>query len=195
MLRPAVGPGPPTSTSGRFRVHLVRLSRHRSIEPARPPASATTHESVEAELHVFAEPGLVAYPIGPVVLDEAVDDRGRDLRPDPPIGPALQAGSGRLASRKAAAPGLFSMSIPLKAEAEPGGRLRRLKGHVPISIITRAGDPIIVPLDDAEGKTSSKGGIAVSVAGVRRIGEDVSFTLRIHGEKAASHSPRAWRSL
>ena len=78
VLVPAEGPLP-ASDDGPFRVHLVRLARHRQVTPVRPPAEAKHHESLSAELQVFAEPGLAVNPIGPVVLKEAVDDRGRDI--------------------------------------------------------------------------------------------------------------------
>jgi hypothetical protein len=182
VLVPAEGPPPPASDDGPFRVHLVRLARHRQITPVRPPADATCRESLSADLQVFAEPGLAVNPIGPVVLQEVVDDRGRDNRPDPPVGrapdrpwpPRFEEGHA----------GLFSLSVPLNSAAEPGGRLRRLKGFVPISVLARAGDPIVVPLADAEGKTFSKGGIALSVASVSRVGENVTFPLTIRGEWA-----------
>jgi hypothetical protein len=182
VLGPAEGPPVPASDAGPFRVHLVRLARHRQVTPVRPPADVKYRETLSADLQVFAEPHLAVNQTGPVFLGEAVDDRGRDLRPDPPVGPApSRPRPPRFEEGHAF---LFSMSVPLKPAAEPAGRLQRLKGYVPISVITRTGDPIIVPLAGAEGKTFSKGGIALSVASVSRIGENTSFKITIRGEQA-----------
>jgi hypothetical protein len=182
LLGPAEGPPVPASDAGPFRVHLVRLARHREVTPVRPPADAKSRESLSANLQVFAEPGLAVNPTGPVVLEEVVDDRGRDLRPDPPVGPAPSRL--RPPGFEEGHAALFSLPVPLKPTAGPGGRLRRLKGHVPVSVITRTGDPIIVTLAAAEGKTFSRDGVALSVTGVGRVGENTSFKLTIRGEQA-----------
>jgi hypothetical protein len=182
LLGLAEGPPVPASDTGPFRVHLVRLARHREVTPARPPAVVKSRESLSADLHVFAEPGLVVKPTGPVVLEEVIDDRGRDLRPDPPVGPApTRLQPPRFEDGQAA---LFSLTVPLKPTAEAGGRLRRFQGHVPVAVIVRTGDPIVVPLAGAEGKTFSRGGIALSVTGVGRVGENTSIRLSIRVEQA-----------
>jgi len=182
LLRPAEGPPVPASDAGPFRVYLVRLARHREVTPARPPARAKSRESLSADLHVVAEPGLAVNRIGPVTLDEVVDDRGRDLRPDPPVVPnPSRSRPPRFEEGRVA---FFVLPIPLQSAAEPGGRLRRLKGYVPVSVVARTGDPIVVPLVGAEGKTFSRGGITLGVTGVSRVGEGTSFTLTIRGEQA-----------
>src|SRR5262245_27024112 len=81
------GPRVPTSDAGPFRVYLVRLSRHDEVRPTRVPSRPKTRESLTAELHVFGEPGLALNQVGAVVLGKVTDDRGRDLRPEPPLGP------------------------------------------------------------------------------------------------------------
>ncbi|SIO57634.1 hypothetical protein SAMN05444166_5450 [Singulisphaera sp. GP187] len=180
LLGLAEGPPVPASDAGPFRVYLVRLGRHREVTPVRPPAKAKARESLAVDFHLIAEPGLVVNQIGPVVLDEAVDDQGRDLRPDPPVGPHPTRIQGpRFGEANAS---LLSLSMPLKTVAGPGGRLRRIKGHVPVSVITRTGDPIIVPLTGEVGKISTKEGIALSLTDIDRVGEATTFTLMIRGE-------------
>jgi len=181
LLGKAEGPPVPASDSGPFRFYLVRLARHREVILVRPPAEAKLRESLAASLHLFAEPGLAVNPIGPVVLEEVVDDRGRDLRPDPPIDPTppwlwtFRFEDGCAGQRE--------LLVPLKPIDGPVARLRRLKGHIPITVITRTGDPIIIPLAGAQGKTFARGGIALSVTGVSRIEENMSFKLTIRGER------------
>jgi hypothetical protein len=183
---PADGPPVPASHAGPFRVHLVRLARHREVRPVRPPAVAKSRETLTADLQVFAEPGLAVNPTGPVVLKEVVDDRDRDLRPDPPRGPAPnRPWPPRFEEGHAA---LFALQIPLKPAAESGRRLRQFKGYIPISVIARTGDPIQVPLADAEGKTFSKGRITLGVARVRRTGETTTFQFTIRDALADRRS-------
>ncbi|WP_406694788.1 HEAT repeat domain-containing protein [Singulisphaera sp. Ch08] len=180
LLGLAEGPPVPASDAGPFRVYLVRLGRHREVTPAKPPAKVKSHESLTVDFQLIAEPGLAVNQIGPVVLDEAVDDRGRDLRLDPPVGPhptrveAPKFGEGHAS--------LISLKMPLKTLDGPGGRLRRIKGHVPISVIARAGDPIVVPLAGEEGKTYTKAGISLKVTDIGRAGKDTTFTLLTRGE-------------
>ncbi len=52
---------PPTapaaaSDDGPFRVHLVRLARHRQVTPVRPPAEAKHHESLSADSRCSPSP-------------------------------------------------------------------------------------------------------------------------------------------
>ncbi len=182
LLGIADGPPVPSSDDGPFRFHLVRFARHREVTPVRPPADPKSRESLSAEIHVFAEPGLAVSPIGPVLLKEAVDDRGRDLRLDPPVGPAPgRVLPPRFEEGHAAR---FALQIPLKPGAGPGGRLRRLKGRVRVAVIARTGDPIIVPLAGAAGRPFSTAGTTLSVGVVRTVAETASFQFAIREEQA-----------
>lgn len=187
LLGRAQGPPVPVSDAGPFRVYLVRLARHRELKAVRPPALAKLLETFTVDFQFAAEPQLVVNPIGPMILDEVVDDGGRDLRPEPPTGPHPRRWSApRFEDGHAA---LFAMQMPLKLAS--GGRLRRLKGHVPITVITRTGDPIVVPLDAEEGKTFTKGGVTLSLFGLRHTADSTTFTLTIRGEPAGgSFSPQ-----
>jgi hypothetical protein len=179
LLVPAEGPTVPTSDSGPFRVHLVRLSRQREVTPVRPPGHPRARETLSTELQVFAEPGLVVTPTGPAVLEEAVDDRGRDLRVKFPAGPAALRSRPRFEEASAS---LFFVPLTLDPEARSGGRLRRLRGRVPITVMTRTGDPMVVPLAGSEGRTFSRGGVTLSVTGVRLDGVNRSIKLTLDRE-------------
>ena len=61
--------------------------------------------------------------------------------------------------------------------------LRRLKGRVPIEVLTRTGDPIVIPISDTEGKTVGKSGITLSVSGLSRTGANTSFRLTINDNR------------
>jgi len=186
LLGPADGPPVPVSDDGPFRVHLVRLARHREVIPGRPPAGARHRESLSADLQVFAEPGLAVNPTGPVLLEEAVDDRGQDLRPESVAGSSL----GRLRPPRFEEGYAALFPLPIRLSPVAGtGRLRRLKGRVPISVVARTGDPLVVPLAGAEGKSFSKGGIALGVAGVNHTGKNTSFALTIRAEQNGRPAP------
>lgn len=180
-LGAALGPPVPASDAGPFRVYLVHLARHREILPARAPENAHTNVSLSADLQFFAEPGLAVIPTGPAVIQQAVDESGSDLRPDPPIAPTANR---RLPARfEEGDTGTWSLTIPLKPPERPGGRLRRFKGFVPIAVIRRTGDPIAVSLGGGSGWSTSKGGVVVSVSNLGRVGDNWSFTLKLRGEQ------------
>jgi hypothetical protein len=182
LLGQADGPPVPASDAGPFRVYFVHLGRQRVVTPARPPAEAKIRESLTADLIVVAEPGLAINPTGRAIMEEVVDESGRDLRPEIPVGPAPRR---RWPPRfEEGHAGLLSLSLPLKPAAVSGGRLRRLKGYVPISVIARAGDPAILPLAGDERKELHRGGVALSATGVGQAGEGLSFALTIRDEQA-----------
>ena len=180
MLHPGGGPPVPTSDSGPFRVHLVSLSRSRKLAAVRPPGQATIRETLLAKLHVLAEPGLAMSPTGSVVLEEAVDDRGADIRPEFPVGSAPSRPRPHFEEGNA---NLFALTLTLSPAASPGTILRRLKGRVPIEVLTRTGDPIVVPVGDTKGSTFGKSGITLSISGLSRTGENTSFRLTINDNR------------
>jgi hypothetical protein len=170
----------PGCFTGPFRVNLVRVSRHRTVVPARPPAPAETRESLSAVLQVFAEPGLAINANGPPVLEEASDDRGQDLRPAtpspyprPPLWP-LRYDEGYL--------GMLQVQIPLRITEQPGRRIRRLKGYIPITVVAQADGPLVLPLAEAAGQWHSADGMDLRIMGVRREKEQTTILLSVRGE-------------
>lgn len=180
LLVSAAGPPIPASDSGPFRLYLVGVSRSREIKAVRPPGQARLIESLQARLHFFAEPGLVVSPTGPAILEEVVDDQGQDRRAESDADPALNRDRPRFEAQSA---GLFELILPLDPSASTGTKLRRLKGRVPITVMARAGDPVVVSLSGPAGEPVTKTGITVSVARIRTEEANTLFDLTIDASK------------
>jgi hypothetical protein len=182
------GPPPdvPTWDDGPFRVQLVRISRHVDTRPGRAPGTAT----LSATIQVFAEPGLAAHPIGRLVVAEAIDDAGRDRRPEPPLGRSpSRTDPPRLDDGLA---GLFPLELPLRPlDDAPGARLRRLRGRVAIAVRARAGDPLVLPLDEAGDAAPwrERGGRAVRIVGTNADAGGMAVRVQFRGEPPPQRFP------
>ncbi len=143
----------PASDYGPYRVQAIvaadlqdddpfgRGSGGRREQPAGPGRRSVP-------LALLAEPGLTLYQEGPVSVTDAIDDRGRSVKPaaapaaeaeaDPPNGP-------RLGGPPDAPIRAFAM---LEAPDPPSLRLRRLRGTVPVIAVAWDLEPIVIPLGD-----------------------------------------------
>ena len=173
------GPPFPTDHAGPFRVILARISRHRTVIPARPPSPAAVRESFTAVLHVFAEPGLAINGNGPPVLEAATDDRGQDLRADSAPARVYQPWPPRFDEEHA---GTYQVSILLRLPATPGRRIRRLKGFVPITVVAQTGGPLVVPVTGSNGTWFSGYGVELTVKRLQRAEDTTTITLAFRGE-------------
>jgi hypothetical protein len=180
LLIAGADPPIPTAYSGPFRVNLISLCRHRQVTLALRPAEPEVREEFTALIQLFAEPGRIIDRNGPPRLLEAVDDRGQDLRTDSGWEPASRSSYGRRFDQGQLV--ILSYPIPLKLPDDPGRKVRRLRGVLPITVRARTDDRLIVPLEDAEGRTFSDRGLGVSLA-VAKIGRQeqntsIQLTLR-----------------
>ncbi len=128
----------PISDSGPFRVQVTgaRSDVERDFVQ-------DAEGGLKVALTVIPEPGLVLYQNGAVTVTEAVDDRGRSLVP-----PAVKASDPRIANRSFNRHNHASIQVNavLAALEPPGAKIRRLRGHVPVIVVTRRFDPLVVPL-------------------------------------------------
>jgi hypothetical protein len=176
------GPPPPSDQAGPFRVNVVRISRHGEVVPARPPGKPLTRVLSSATLQVFAEPGLAIDANGPLVLTEAIDERGRDLRPDQqPPAPPRQAMPQRFDEAHLS---LLSYQVPLRLPDEPGGRIKKLKGYAPITAVVQNEALIVATLAEAPGKPLSGGGVTLTVNRVERQAAFSTIDLSLRGVMA-----------
>ncbi len=182
-LAPAQGPAGPAIVSGPFRVVVTSLEFHKGRsflhpnvaitlpgQPAARPAGANpvaglVSESFLIGLQVQAEPRMTLAQEGPVKLLEAVDDLGQSLLlPGGPQSPAVPNGFQGLAN---AGSSLIAAQLPLAMPKRPGTVIQRLKGTMPVAVIARKPDPLIVPLAEKD-KTIENASIAITVHGVKQ---------------------------
>lgn len=158
----------PKSFSGPFRVNL--LSAHRAHEVAfGPKEEQPDDEEAEPDLErfevlaqAFAEPQLMITLNGPVKELKARDDFDQDLVPPPPdvTDEGENPGDGmppaRISRGDARVPGTLSIvqfPIALRAPDRPGTTIQALEGFIPLQVASRTGDPLVVPLAEAGGRT------------------------------------------
>lgn len=156
LMADRVGRGA-VSDSGPFRVQVTDVQALFERDFLRGPgaagkgANARDGGDLTVKLAVLAEPGLQLHPNGPVSVAEAVDDRGRSLvlphpKPADTAHPAFQADFTGKAS--------IHVAANLLAPDPPGEAIRRLRGKVPVVVVTRGADPTVVRLEDVGGEHS-----------------------------------------
>jgi hypothetical protein len=203
----------PISDHGPFRVSLlgVDYQRHLSYvpgaaigrpvpprpgvaapEPApREPAPAArlrplTNVQFAAQLVVAAEPRLtLTYQNGSLQLIEAVDDKGNSLVPATRGGPS---------SRSAAYFGMMSgpvvqLPVPLHHPSGAGESIMKLRGIIPLSVSSRRGDPLVVPLSGAAGKTFESRDLQLTVHVIRPVANSRNTQVELSIRPFGTDSP------
>ncbi len=182
----------PVSDSGPFRVQVTGAASDfdpdfpLDPDPERPRRGARSRgvTDLTVPLAVLPEPGLMLHQNGAVIVTEATDDRGRSLETSAPAKPdPRQANRSRQFGNGQAA---IQVNAVLKALDPPVKVIRRLQGKVPVIAVTRASDPIVIPLkgEGVLGKPFSTRDMALMVDEVSLAPGApawVQVTLRFHG--------------
>ncbi len=141
----------PVSDSGPFRVQVTGVrslfERDLTLDPVPPAKSrkpAGTGE-LTVPLAVLPEPGLMLQPNGPVSVTEAVDDQGRSLAPMAPN--ELDPGRAKRSYQVMNSHASIQVNAVLVAPDPPGAVIRRLRGKVPLLVVTRSSDPVVIRLN------------------------------------------------
>lgn len=192
----ATTPPGPSDVSGPFRVSAskLRYARERDFTPGlggmpgmvvnngvvipRPPvppaqgagggddgAAGVAVETFFIDLQLMAEPRMTIAQEGLPRLTEAVDEKGRSLLP-PESGNPFHHYSGYNAMP---IPGGSSvqLSFPLSMPSAPGANIKRLKGSIPVVVMARKDEPLVVPLTERN-KTFQNGQVTITVHEVKR---------------------------
>jgi len=149
----------PTSDLGPFRVQMTNLNFQRNLAFAAGPRP---NEQFYMQVQVVAEPRLWLSQGGVVQVLEAQDDRGQSLML--PSGTTSTRQSGYFGMSSGA---VVQMQAQLKRPIQPGAKIQKLRGSVPIGVATRKPDPLIVPLAGASGKTFRNELVSVTIQEVR----------------------------
>ena len=158
-LVPYEGPAPPTSYAGPYRLILLSLDRHREVVQAQPEESKVREEFF-VRLELSAEPGILIDRNGSILLNQAEDEQGRDLRPASTADPAPMFTPRQWSQEQI---GTFIYRLPLQLPAERGRTIARLRGYVPITAVARTDEIFSSPVAGIEGKTLSGGGVTMKV--------------------------------
>lgn len=148
-LVPKDGEPPPADTTGPFRVVITRIARSRSLRTTRGPSQPTRFRSFSVDLNLLAEPGLWIRHNGAAILQEAIDDRGQDLRGTGDEASGLMAPMAVVTQRNP----FLSFRIALAYPDTPGTMLRRLRGFLPVTVLGWTGESIEIALKEALGES------------------------------------------
>ena len=172
-LAKAEGPAPRTSYAGPYRVDLLGLDRHRRTTQARPGAAARVDDEFVAVLQIVPEPGLEIDRNGSPRVDEAVDDKGADLRPESTAETNPQRANMFRQWRPEAA-GALTFRVPLAIPKALGGTLKQFRGDLPITALARTGPLMVFKLEGSEARPLSAGGVTLVVERVDRVNGRIS---------------------
>ena len=139
------------------------------------PRRGQLQESFTIDLQLSAEPRMSIITEGAPTLVEAVDERGQSLLPpEAPEGFQVHSGYNGMNSVGASFVG-FSMGLALPER--PGRFIKRLKVAVPILVLSRRDDPLIVSLaPEHRGKASRNSQVVLTVHEVGHEGPNAGFS-------------------
>ena len=153
---------PPVSLAGPFRVSLLNITHNRertfagmtSIQPPDLGRVGVVGESEQffVGLQILAEPRMTVALHGPPRLTAAEDDRGNSLLPSNTAVPGFMQNSGYNQFESiggAAVQATIGLSFPEQA----GLTIKVLRGVLPVTVTARKGDPLVIPLAEARGKS------------------------------------------
>jgi len=179
-------PTGPMSDDGPFRVSLVSFHYERDItfmsggnpigfanrgglpRPVAPtPRSEPGHsfnEQFFAQIQVAAEPRLSVSQSGSIKILEATDEQGQSLLLSGSSGPVVQRYTGYFGLTAAST---IQLQAPLKRPEHPGKSIRKLRGLLPVIVASRKPDPLVVPLQNAIGKSFRNEEVSLTIQDVR----------------------------
>lgn len=129
-------------------------------------------------LRLLAEPRLLIDRHGQIEVHEALDDRGQSLLP-PGDGPRLgYSGSDFIPAQAAISLGL---GMPLVRPEKPGTKIAKLRLTIPLAVLSRRPEPLVVPLSGAIGQTFQRDQMVVTWLGASKDRQGhtlISFRIR-----------------
>jgi hypothetical protein len=153
-------------------------SRGTTVDKQDVHTGVIEHSSYAAELLVSAEPRLRIFGVGELEKSEAIDDQGRSLlrtpaaqdaeqqqllwrmnpHIDPRLHPELRYGLGSHTSMRT-----WPIRVLLSYPAPPARRIATLRGVIPLVVVGRRSDPLVVELKGATSKKFSAGSTSITV--------------------------------
>lgn len=173
-------PAGPMCDTGPFRVNLMGIHYQRNVSflstavPHRgaiaPIAageerfSPAYNEQFYAQLQVAAEPRLSLSQHAQLKLTEAVDNLDQSLLIPPNSNGTVQRFSGYFGLTTGST---LHLQAPLRRPSQPGQKIKRLRGVLPVLVSTRKPDPLVVPLSGSAGKSFQNEEVTLGVQEIR----------------------------
>lgn len=214
----------PNSDHGPFRVSLVSVDYERHVSYAgglgagaglrppvanhaagrRPQAAAPARPNPEmrdqftAHLIVAAEPRLSLSQSGVLHLVEAEDDLGNSLVPTGDGGPVYNRFAGYFGVVNGS---VMQVQAPLRRPDMPGTQIKKLRGVIPMTVSSRRPDPLIVPLNQGNGKHFENADVELTLHEIRSIPStrqtliELSIKLKERRMTAEAGEPDAFNAI
>jgi hypothetical protein len=159
----------PRSDAGPLRFELTGINYFRSINlipdvtaesqgsGAKAPRYGEAREDFNVAMRVLVEPRMLISRIGEAVITEAVDDRGQSLLSGD--GPDLQP----CASGSSPAQACTFFQLSLRHPRRAGSTIKHMKFSLPVEVVRRIPEPLVVELASARGKVFRLGRTALQV--------------------------------
>lgn len=194
-------PGPsarfPSSYDGPFRIQLTSIVNHRELSLVINEGNQVTtqpNEQFQATGQISAEPRLSITLASAPILDEAIDDQGHNLLPPnmtrnpglpTPINPNFNLMNPRNSMGVGLGASQVMFQLPLARPVNPGTRITRLRGSVPLVISAKTSNPLKIRLEEAVGKTFESDGLRIKVVEVKPVPESSDLAVELTVEPSA----------
>jgi hypothetical protein len=163
--------------SGPFRIHITSINYQKSYNlaqqgvfagamPGQQPlgiGSLPANEEFSFQLQVAAEPRLMVSQRGQLQLTEAVDDKGNSLLPAPTTANLMARNGSYNGFGVSFGTQTFQLRGNLKRPESPGGKIKWLKGKIPVTVSARKDDPLEITLADAKEKQYRSGNVGITI--------------------------------
>ena len=165
MLIPSVegSKPPPVSRPGPFRVTLLNVTHNKErnfggISGVAQPDLGGVRNVAESEqfyagLQVLVEPRMTVSQNGPARLTVAEDDLGNSLLSSQAPGGLGSSHTSAYNQYESPSGTAIQTTLGLKFPEGAGRTIKTLRGVVPVTLTARKGDPLVIPLAAAGGKT------------------------------------------
>jgi hypothetical protein len=164
LMAAAVRPIHPNSDYGPFRVSLIGIHYQRDVSFGGPQPSFSSQ--FHAQLQVATEPRLAVQQTAAPRLIEAVDDRGNSLIPRAEDNGAFHRFSGYFGMSSGP---VMQVLAALQRPIDAGQKIKRLRGVIPVAVSSRQPDPLVVPLQNAAGKTFGGDELQITVHSIKGV--------------------------
>lgn len=158
---------------GPLRLELIAIRQSRQIDlvPNAPesgrlsrggPAPAFGHRNGElvVVLRLLTEPRLLVQRVGDIHVTEAIDHQGESLLPDGT--PVRCFGGSNSPTPQVGARSQIRLPSPDRSVQA----IKRLRLEMPVEVVSRRPDPLVIPIDEAKEKPFRHGTISLHVRGV-----------------------------
>lgn len=197
-----VAPPPHLYDHGPFRIQLNSLHYQSEVHlspevgprrgrilngPGLPTqVDATPSRQFFLQMTVAAEPRLTIGQNGPINVSEALNEAGESLLLAKKR-EVIQHASGYFGINPSPA---IRMRVDLAYPDQPGQRIKRIKGTIPLIVSTRKPDPLTISMVDHPGKTLRHDDVTLTIGEVRKNHDNhpvsIEVTLKVTGTASAN---------